>query len=162
LTSPTNVLHQALCRARLPLSEVPSTAAATHTLLQAAEQHHCSVPRGHPLHHPRCRGPRATTWAQPPSGAGTQGRTSTYQVVVYGRRRLYITTDPPHGPASLKETGRVEHPPGSVPSGGTLSARGPARALVGIVGRIPVATTGPEARISQSPNRILRASLSLG
>ncbi len=64
------------------------------TLLQAAELHHNSVPRGYPGNHPRLSGPRVTTGAQLPSGIGTPGRTFPPKGFVYGTRPVYITQDP--------------------------------------------------------------------
>ena len=37
---------------------------------------------------------------------GTLGRTLSYQDIVYGRRRLYMKDDPPHGQVSLRDLGR--------------------------------------------------------
>ncbi len=94
--------------------------------------HRIVVPRGYPLP----RGPRATFGPSLQAELAPEGRTSPYQGVVYGTRLGYMNQDPGHAPDLLKRTGVVEHLLGSVPSSRTLLARGPARTLVRIVGRL--------------------------
>ena len=96
-------------------------------------------------------GPYVRREAQLSSDIGTSlGNVRSLQrgSFVYGTRTLYMKGYSGHATGSLKEPAVVGHLQGRIPSCRTLLARGPARALVGIVGSIPGATPGPETRIS--------------
>ena len=66
----------------------------------------------------------------------------------------------PHGLGPRSgDQGGVDLPQGCSPSCGTLSAAGPTRTAVGIVGRFPTATVGPELGLPLLPNRCFSCGL---
>ena len=134
------------------------------TTLLSYKRRSCTTTPSHVDTPATIHGCRALVCPPRPSSkrTGTLGQTSTYQVVVYGRRRVYMKHDPPHGPVSLRDRGRGASAGLQSPPAGRRWQQVLPGLLSSSLGASPPRRWDPNLGLPQFPNRILRASLLSG